>query len=1010
MISDDDNVQNGQINPRFDKLKFLLTNARSLTPKIASLLTAFDEHDLDFALITESWLQDGVVLAQDVLDLEHGTGLKILYKNRQSRVASARAVGGGVSIIYSKASCNFKERKVKGNRFEMVVASGNSKKLNRQLFVFCLYLQPRLLVEDMEELRELLSMEILAIKAKCKDPLLFIGGDLNRKDIEPAFECFPDIKRVNHEPTRGDACLDILYTNASNISSAVSHPLVSAQGIESDHACVVFDLAEPRVRNFVWQTKFRRKYTDKACEEYGNRLLRTDWDLVLTGSDPDHLVDQFENYTAALTDELFPLRKVRRRSNEKPWVTDGVRRISRQKKRVYKREGKSRMWERLQEELTAKLDHSRSQFVQKARSGGMNTGAYFRAVKQLSDLPDSSPWDVGSLFPGSDAAEVGRKVAGYFTAITDQYEPLLPPRAEQPLRGPISMQEVHTKLREAKKPTSTVKGDLPPWIVKRHYGELVKPVTKIFNAVFSSGNWPKKWKTETTVIIPKTPSPNGLAECRNISCTSFLSKVLESVLLEDLRKELAPDESQYGGLKKCSVNHLLVDLLVDLLDNVLRPLDSGNPTVLLALDYEKAFNRLDHAECLKQLKLLGASPASLSLVRSFLTGRSMRVRIGDELSDPKALKGGSPQGSILGCLLYCVATQQIGSKLTRSSNIRIGQDREEEEDDNDPPDLEDGPRGEEGQETEVDQEGFNLLDPRLWPVNQSPPGEVSDSLTNRSPDPHWQEEEIEGIIVYKYIDDTTSIEVVDKNRTIKHFTTSRTKEQVLAEATEAFANAVVKKTEEIGMRVNCAKTKLLCISADNGCDSYASIQVGGERIESVDKIRLLGFMIGQKPGMHDQVALIKGKYRVKLWTLIHLNNAGLVGKELFAMYACFVRPILEANSVIFHSMLTRDQCHQLERLQKYVVKLCFGFEKSYSEIRREQGIRTLEERREEAAKKFVQKTINDERFGPRWFRRRENIDTNIRRRQPYVEDRARTKRFKNSPLLYMQRIANSLYS
>ena len=79
------------------------------------------------------------------------------------------------------------------------------------------------------------------------------------------------------------------------------------------------------------------------------------------------------------------------------------------------------------------------------------------------------------------------------------------------------------------------------------------------------------------------------------------------------------------------------------------------------------------------------------------------------------------------------------------------------------------------------------------------------------------------------------------------------------------------------------------------------------------------------------------------------------GCDLFKMYASFVRPILEANSVIFHSMLTRTQCHEIEMMQKRALRLCFGFELTYAEIYEKFSIRTLEHRREQAVQKFVKK-------------------------------------------------------
>ena len=82
-----------------NNVNILLTNACSLSPKIESLHEYFSELDLHVALVTESWLSDGAVLDADVADLEAGTNLKILYKNRPKNRTGGRKVGGG-SLLY----------------------------------------------------------------------------------------------------------------------------------------------------------------------------------------------------------------------------------------------------------------------------------------------------------------------------------------------------------------------------------------------------------------------------------------------------------------------------------------------------------------------------------------------------------------------------------------------------------------------------------------------------------------------------------------------------------------------------------------------------------------------------------------------------------------------------------------------------------------------------------------------------------------------------------------------
>ena len=60
---------------------------------------------------------------------------------------------------------------------------------------------------------------------------------------------------------------------------------------------------------------------------------------------------------------------------------------------------------------------------------------------------------------------------------------------------------------------------------------------------------------------------------------------------------------------------------------------------------------------------LGASAGSVALVKAFLEDRTMTISIeGYKASAVKILRG-SPQGSVLGCLLYCVTTQLLTRDL-----------------------------------------------------------------------------------------------------------------------------------------------------------------------------------------------------------------------------------------------------------------------------------------------------------------------------------------------------------
>ena len=153
--------------------------------------------------------------------------------------------------------------------------------------------------------------------------------------------------------------------------------------------------------------------------------------------------------------------------------------------------------------------------------------------------------------------------------------------------------------------------------------------------------------------------------------------------------------------------------------------------------------------------------------------------------------------------------------------------------------------------------------------------------------------------------------------------------------------------------------------------------------------------------------MIERKFRACFWSLIHLKRSGIHGTHLYRLYAALVRPVLEANSVVFHSMLTRNQCKELERLQKHAVKLCFGFNHHYEEILQEHNLSTLEQRRVKALQKFTTAAMANPRYAG-WFIRRPSVDQDLRNRRPFVQKRAKTERYKSSPLLHIQKIANDL--
>ena len=90
--------------------------------------------------------------------------------------------------------------------------------------------------------------------------------------------------------------------------------------------------------------------------------------------------------------------------------------------------------------------------------------------------------------------------------------------------------QVYEKLRASKKPSSLVPGDLPVKLVKEFTPELANPVTRIYNRITETGEYPRQWVVEYQLAIPKVTPPLSEDDTRNIASTAYLSKQYESFI------------------------------------------------------------------------------------------------------------------------------------------------------------------------------------------------------------------------------------------------------------------------------------------------------------------------------------------------------------------------------------------------------------------------------------------------------------------------------------------------
>ena len=574
--------------------------------------------------------------------------------------------------------------------------------LNKTLYVANIYRPPN----NDGSIFNALAADVEALQLRKDRPIILIVGDFNchhpawlgSKDCHGNAKCneagnsgyefcqtmgLTNMVKSNtyfRNTGRAVSILDLAVTDSPSLISNVE--LMSPFGC-SPHACISLKikLAQKISKHY---SKTSWKYHRADWDSMKRDLSISDWRLL---KDADTTWLKFKDNIIKAMKCHIPQTTVKRHFKDQPWFTDTCAIACAKKVKLWKRFQKSCSPDdkMLYDQQRAKClevykiarTYYKESIADKLTDDSTSIKQWWSIVNHV--VSESCHTEIPTLtcnnvyYDGAkEKAEIFKDIFAAKSTINDggKIPDFLSMKSSKSLNNvKIRAKCVLRKLCSLKTNKATGPDGIPARVLKECAHVLHKPLASLFTLSFKTGIVPSEWKCANVVPIYKSGGKSDPNNYRPISLLSIVSKVMEGVINDCLRKHMFGlkliTEHQYGFRPK----HSTLDLLTSTTQRWTNALDKGSEVKVVALDISRAFDSVWHSGLLSKLMAFGVGGCLYRWIRSFLTGRYIRVVVNGQESGIAAINAGVPQGSILGPTLFLAFINDLAESMENNIDL-----------------------------------------------------------------------------------------------------------------------------------------------------------------------------------------------------------------------------------------------------------------------------------------------------------------------------------------------------